>query len=423
MDNAVWWSGFADPVLDALVARGLQSNPDLAAAQARRTAAYSAARGVPGAITLSGGTSAVANGGSLATSDGRISAEVGLEVLFDPGRGRESTRRAARAEAGLAEAQAAGARLLIIEDIVQSYLRLRHSQQRLGLGQADLRRLRQTLELARTLEKAGEATKIETLRSEARMASLQAQLPALEAAVAKEKVQLSILVGNAPGSLPPNLDSALGKLMAQPRARLAPNPGVPADLLRNRPDIQAAEASYDAARAGLGRARAALYPSLSLSGTIEAERRLGGGTNGSSLSIGPSLRLPVLPQTTTKAGIDAATARVEAAHADWTSRVLKALAEVESALLDYRAASQSENAADRAVSLYAKSRSLTRELAAEGDATLSDLIAIEEALAAAETTQADQRLTRALAFVQLNIRLGAGSTPASPPLTSAQKSP
>ncbi len=409
MDNAAWWSGFADPVLDALVARGLRSNPDLTAAQARRSAAVSAARTVPGAITLSGGASAGLDGGSTAVSDGTLLANLGLELLFDPGRDRENARRAARAEAGQAQAQAAGARLFLTGEIVQSYLRFRHTQQRLSLGQADLRRLRQTLELARTLEKAGEATKIDTLRNEARMASLQAQMPALEAAVAKEKIQLGILVGEAPGSLPPNLDSALNKHIGQPRARLAPDPGVPADLLRNRPDIQAAEAAYDVARAGLGRARAALYPSLSLSGTIEAERRISGGRSGSSVSVGPSLRLPSIPQKSTRAGIDAAISRVEAAHADWTSRVLKALAEVESALLDYRAASQSESAADRAVSLYAKSRALTRELAAEGDATLSDLIAIEEALAAAETTQADQRLTRALAFAQLNIRLGAGA--------------
>lgn len=423
MDNALWWSGFGDPVLDALVARGLRANPDLTAARARSTAAVSAARSVPGAIILSGGTAAALTGGSAPASDRTASADLGLEILFDPGRGRESTRRAVRAEAGIGQAQAAGARLFMIGEIVESYLRLRHSQQRLNLAQSDFRSQRQTLELARTLEKAGQATRLETLRSEARMASLEAQMPALEAAVAKEKIQLSILVGDAPGGLPPNLSSALSKHVGQPRARLAPNPGVPADLLRNRPDIQVAEASYDAARAGLGRARAALYPSLSLSGTIEAERRLGGGTSGSTLSVGPSFRLPVLPQDSTRTGIDAAAARVEAAHADWTSRVLKALAEVESALLDYRAASRSENAADRAVSLYAKSRSLTRDLAADGDATLSDLITIEEALALAQSAQADQRLTRALAFARLNLRLGAGSAPSAVPDAQVPKAP
>ena len=110
-----------------------------------------------------------------------------------------------------------------------------------------------------------------------------------------------------------------------------------------------------------------------------------------------------------RANISAGAAQLEAAHADWTSAVLKGLYEVEAALLDYRAAVRSEAAADRAVNLHDQARRLMRDAATAGEATLSDLIAVEDALASAEAVQASARLNRARSFAQLNIRLGAGA--------------
>lgn len=412
MDNPRWWQGLQDPVLDGLVARALTGNPDLAAARARAQAAARSTASVPGAFGLSGGISAEGLGGSQATTDGLAAGDLGLEILFDPGRGREASRAAAAAAAGEATAAAAGARLFLIGEMADAYLSLRHGQRRLALAQADAGRQRQTLELARSLLSSGEGMRIETLRSEARLASLQAEMPGLEAAVAKDLARLAILAGDAPGALPPNLMAALIQSRPQPRAKLAPDPGIPADLLRNRPDIHAAEARYDAARAALGQARAALYPRLSLSGTIEAEQRVLAGASaggGGLISIGPNLRLPALLQAPARAGVDAAVARIDAAYAEWTSAVLKALYEVEAALLDYRAATRAEVAANRAVNLHEEVRKLTRDAAAAGEATLSDLIAVEDALAAAEVAQANARRDRASSFVVLNIRLGAGS--------------
>lgn len=411
LDDRQWWRGLQDPTLDALVARALQGNPDLMAARARAEAARSAARSVPGAITLPGGGSALASGGSGRSADTTIAADLGFDVLFDPGRGRAAERLGARAGAAEAEAQQAAARLVLIGQMAEAYLVLRHDQQRLALARAEAGRQRQTLELARTLAAQGEGTQIETLRSEARLASLQATLPGLEAAVATGLIQISVLAGDAPGALPSNLVAALQGHGGQPRARLAPDPGLPADLLRNRPDLRLAEARYDGARAALGKARAALYPRLSLSGTIElSQSTLGSARSHSSLSsFGPSLRLPALPTAPAQANVDAATRQITAAHADWTGAVLSALAEVETALVNYRAAVRSESAADKAVRLHSETRALMRQMATQGEATLSDLIAVQDALSEAELAQAFARLSRAQAFVRLNLRLGSGS--------------
>lgn len=402
--------------MDALIARALRGSPDLGAAQARATAALATAQSVPGAGSFTAGGSAVATGGGSAVGSGTLSADAGFDILFDPGRGREATRRGAQAEARLALANASGARLFLIGAVTEAYLTLRHDQRRLALSRAEASRQRQTLELARTLAKAGEGTQIETVRSEARLASLEAARPQLEAAVAKGIAQLSVLVGDAPGALPPDLVSGLQSGGAQPRARLSPDPGIPADLIRNRPDLQAAEARYDAARAALGQARAAFYPQLSLSGTIEAGRTIASASGSSGrglISVGPSLRLPALPQGPARARTTAAEADVAAAHADWTAAVLKALYEVEAALIDYRTTAQAEAAADRAVGLHAKARNLTRDAASAGEATLGDLISVEDALSNAEAALASARLSRALAFARLNQRLGAGARAAT----------
>jgi multidrug efflux system outer membrane protein len=411
MDNAVWWHEFRDPILDALITRAMRGSPDLAAAQARTTAALATAQTIPGALTTNASGSALANGGNSYSYDATVSATTGFDILFDPGRGREAARRGAQANARQAMAEAAGARLYLIGTVTEAYLTLRHDQRRLALARAESGRQRQTLELARTLAKAGESTKIETVRSEARLASLDAARPQLDAAVTKGILQLSVLVGDAPGALPPDLAAGLKASAAQPRARLSPDPGIPADLIRNRPDLQAAEARYDSARAALGQARAAFFPQLTLSGTIEVGRTIGGTSSGgySLVSIGPSLRLPALQQAPDRARATAAEASVVAAYADWTAAVLKALYEVETALVDYRSTAKAESAADRAVTLHAKARSLTRDAASAGEATLSDLIAVEDGLSSAETGLTAAKLARAVAFARLNQRLGAGA--------------
>jgi len=409
-DAPRWWQGFGDPVLDRLEALALADSPTLAAARDRARAAATAAAAVPGALSLPGGAAITARETRGAPRETAAGGDFGFGLVLDPGRGRAAERAGAAAAAALAGAEAGSARLLLAGRMAETYLAYRHAQHRLALADAEAARRRQTRVLAEELAAAGQATRVEALESAAREAEIAAERLALAAAVAAGAAGIAVLAGRAPGALPPDLAAALASSGAQPRARLAPDPGIPADLLRNRPDIAAAEAAYDLARAGVGQARAALYPRLSLAGTIEASVPLGsGGVHAGSTTFGPALRLHALPAGPARAGLAAREAEVAAAHADWVAAVLAALAEVETALLDYRAAAGAEAAAARAVALYAEAAGLRRELAARGEATLGDLIAAEDSLARAETALAAARLARGLGFVRLNVRLGAGA--------------
>lgn len=404
MTNRAWWQGFEDPVLDQLIARAFAASPDLAAAQARLEAADRALAALPSVLR--------------ATPEARLQQDFGtqsqalrstalLELVIDPGGDRAALALGAEAEARAAQASRDLAELLLIERIADSYLLLRHAQAELRLQQAEADRIARFLAQSRKLAEAGESTEIDLARLRARQASLQAGLPAPQATIQREALRLSVLAGDAPGLFPADLSRQLHTGRAQPVPRQAADMAIPADLLRNRPDLRLAAARYDSARADLGRARAVLYPQLSLSGTIELRHM--SGQQGTTGNFGPVLRLPSLPTAPARAGITAAEARLRAAYSDWQAAALQALYEVESGLLDYQATSRAETEAVRAARFH---REATRLLAAaleQGETTFAEILVAETEAGLAETQLAQARLARARAFIQLNLSLGSGA--------------
>lgn len=410
-DNRVWWQGLQDAGLDQMIGRALTANPDLAAAQARLEAADQAIAALPPALRATPSAEIQQN---LATDadTGPPRATGRLELLLDPGGMRAAQKLGAEARATAALAQRDNAQLVLIGEIAESYLALRHAQAELRLTEAEATRLGRILSLTQTLEESGEGTRIDLARTRARQASLQARLPARQAAVRREILRLSILAGDAPGTLPPPIATMLARSAAQPRPQLAPDVVIPADLLRNRPDLRLTEARYDSARANLGMAQAALYPQLTLGGTIELRAQLGSTTGtaaGAIGSFGPRLRLPAFPAAPARASVRATEAELRAAHADWQGAALRALFDVEAALLEYEATTRAARAADRAARLHREATSLLRRALEAGEATLSDALAAETELNAAETLLAQARLARGRAFVQLNLALGGGA--------------
>ena len=407
--NTEWWHRLDDPVLDALVTLALSGNPTLQAARARIDAARAARDGVPGAALLSSSASAGVGGSDTFGSDRRADLQAGFNWLLDPYGSRRDQLRIAAADIESAAAERDAAQLLLLLQLGQSYVELRYRQQLLILSQQELRTRQRTLRVVRQLSSAGEAIDSEITRSEARVAELTSRLPGDTAAVAATLSQLAVLAGASPGALPGNLQARLAQPAAQPRPGLSPEVGIPADLLRNRPDIVIAERGYYAALARIGIARAALYPRLSLTGTIS----LDAASRDSQYFFGPQIQFPSLPAGSGRAQVAQRRAEAAAAHAAWKSTVLGALLEVERALLDYRAATASTAAAARAAQLYRQALSQTREVFDRGEATLTDLIAAEEEVAAADRSLAEFRYRQAVGFVTLSVRLGSGSAAAT----------
>lgn len=401
--NDRWWLRLQDPALNRLVDLALRENLTLVAARHRVERAEAERAAVPGQLSRSGQVEAGFGGADTGPGQRRADAVLGLEWLFDPHGGQRAGRRAAEARLLGAEADRDAARLLVLSSLAEAYLDLRLRQQLLVQRRQELASRRQTLAMVRTMADAEAATRIDMARTSARVAEIEAQLPGAQAAITARINEIAVLAGQQPGQLP--LD--LRPVVAVPRPGLRPDVGIPADLLRNRPDIRGAEQAYYATLAEVDMARAALYPRLSLSGTISLSA-LPVATRRAEYFIGPALQLPVSGAATGQATLRARQAAVHEAHAAWTARVLQAVLEVENALIDYRAVSQSLGPAGRAAQLYREARGLTRTVFESGDATLSEMIEAETALAQSETALAELRHRQAQAFVVLNLRLGAG---------------
>lgn len=409
LQNANWWQGLRDPVLNRLVAMALAGSPTLAAARARVGQAAGAYAATPGLLSLAG-TAQAGSAGVVGSPPARFgTADPSLTWLLDPYGAHRAQENAAAAQVTVAQAELDAARLLLLYNLGNAYVELRYRQTLLILQDQDIQSSRQILTMTQTLVDAKDATKLDITRSQARLADLATQRPALVASIKGKANEIAVLAGAAPGTLPADLARALERSGAQPRPTLSPDVGIPTDLLRNRPDIQIAERQYYVALQGLTQAQAALYPQLSLIGTLTL-RVAQNGQTANSYNFGPQLTLPALPLSNGLAVVTQARAAIDAACATWKSTVLTALQEVENAMLDYQAAATSQHLADTAAGLYGQALEMTRKVFSQGDATLTDMILAQQTLATAQQTQAQTVYLRGQSFIALNVRLGAGNS-------------
>lgn len=401
--NTDWWKQLKDPTFDAVVNQALSGSLSLALARERVIEAEATARTVPEEVSLNGTLRAGRAGG--ASGDETITeANIGLSWLLDPFGGRRSEEEAALGRVQVAEAEVSAARLLLLRELGSAYVDLRFYQRLLALRGEDIARRRKTLVLTQQLADARDATRIDILRSEAQVAEIEAQIPALHAAVRKQKDRIAVLSGVQPGELGIDLDAR----PVQPRPRLSPDVGIPADLLRNRPDIRIAERRYYAAVADVGAARADLYPKLSISGAIVLAGIGAGG--GAEYFFGPNVGLPALPGAPDQARFEARSSVARQAQITWKSTVLDAILEVQSALADYAASTTAVHASERTVRLRRETLDLTGDLLASDGATISDLIDAETDIADAEAMLAENLRAIGDSFVLLNVTLGSGSS-------------
>lgn len=383
--------GFKDPVLTQLVTAALDGNPGLAAAQARLRAAAAEARAAGAEVSGNGDV------GLRSDNTGTGSLDAGLAARLDPSRPARQAAAVARAEA--AQFDADDARRLLVEQLVTTYIDLRFFQQLLEYRRADVASRRRTLNDLEILLGAGAATEVDVVSARALLVEARGQLPQIEAQALRQRNQLAALVGRPSGEFGVNLTFARKQPLPQGKV----DQGLPADLLRARPDVRRAERLYVAAVADISTARAALYPSLTLSGRIQVP--LNNAPDLTTLTSG--LSIPVFGRFALKAGVDAAEARAAAAFQQWRTTVLTSVQELESALTSRAAAERTAAAAEEVVALQRRALTLSRRLLVEsGDVTALDVLDREQAVTQARTSLAESRRDVALAHIALLSALG-----------------
>jgi len=260
--NVAWWTKFNDPTLNALVEEALAGNLDLALAKERVVQAQALARTVPEAVTITGEVRAGREGGRNISDSNGGDGSFGFDWLLDPWGEREAELRAARGRVDVADAELDAARLLLLSNIATAYVDLRFYQKSAQVRRQELASRKKTLELVSKIQAGGSGTRLDIVRAEALVSETKSFIPNADAAVRVQQNRIAVLMGK-PAGKPDKRLVAIGR--GQPLAQSRADVGIPADLLRNRPDIRITERLYYVAVAQTGVKTAQLYPTLTIS--------------------------------------------------------------------------------------------------------------------------------------------------------------
>lgn len=400
----VWWHGFESIQLDGLVDAALARNQSLEAARQRLLAARAIVRAEQSDFLPDIGVTARADG---VLDDGGGFADTGAVSLGGLWQIDLNGRLSAERAAALAEADAAGyfvadQRRLIAAAVVSQYVELKRTGARLILldESADLQR--QTLDIVKLRFEAGLSSNLDVRRASADLARTQSQRGPLVLARTRAANALSVLVGDPPEPLDPDVSE-----VEVPRFVQGPDVGVPADLLRRRPDLLVAEADVARAAAIVGIERADLAPSFALQGFLSGSQgSVADIFSGALLSVGGVLDLPILDGGRRRAEVEAASRDLDAAVADYRQVLLEVLSESESAFVSIEAAQSRLVELNKAVTQSEAAFEQSNALYREGLATLFDVLDVQRQLISAREAVLDARSALAQAYVSLYAAVG-----------------
>jgi multidrug efflux system outer membrane protein len=414
---AEFWRAFADAELDALILQALKANADIRIATANVQEARALARFSDAQLFPQIGLSAGANRVRSQEDNGQTRTgnfySTGFDVAWEADLfGRVSNdRRAAAATVVAGEAGLRAAQISVAAEVARNYFELRGLQEQLRVAKASLETQQAALKLVDARQSAGRGTAFDTERANALVQTTAAAVPALEAALLRARYRIAVLTGQAPAGLDAQL--AAEKPLPGLKAVMLGNIGSPETLLRRRPDVLAAEAQITAAAARIGVAKSALFPRITLGGTLglNAGRVSELGDSSSFVySLGANLVWSLLDFGRVRAQIAASEARGDAALAAYEKAVLTALEETEGALAGYtRTQRQTENLFAAAQSAN-KAAEIARSRFSVGASDFLAVLDAERELLAARDRLAQAQTAAATSLVAVYKALAGGWT-------------
>jgi multidrug efflux system outer membrane protein len=414
--DKAWRSVFTDSTLRGLIDRALKNNPDLVAAtyrieEARAQANAARADWFP---QIGGSAGASANYGSVNAGQGapgadRSSESYDLTALLsweaDLWGGIRRSNEAARARLLESQYQRDAVQTGLVAAVASSYIELKNLAERLEISKRTRDSRKESLDLVTNRRDGGVSSDLEVNQAEVLWRQTLIAIPVTEQAITAKENEIRSLLGEFPGSI------ARGGSLDSLEASLRIKGGLPSSLLQRRPDIAAADQSFQAATAEIGVAEALRLPSLSLTGNggfISGD--LGDlleGTSG-AYSIGPSLAGPIFDAGRNKARVQAAQARAKQALAAYDRAAKQAFREAADGLNAH--VKTGEIAAEQKLLVNANQQ--VKELATVrfegGESSYLEVLDAERSLFDSQLALADARRDCLLAVVQTYRALGGG---------------
>ncbi len=409
-----WWELFADAILRDLIQTALTNNYDLRMAiqrveQSRALRAQAGAQFWPQADY--GGVlerSRNAFGGQATPGSGQTGSPVLLaaSVAWELdlwGRVRRLHEVAQAQWLATAEARR-GVTLLLVCNVAQTYYELLELDLELEIAQRTTLAFKESLDIFSQKLAAGTASRLETARAEAALTMISALIPELERQIVIKENQLNLLLARNLGPVP----RAQSRLLLE-----APPPvsaGLPADLLRQRPDIRQAEQQLRAANAQIGLAIAQCFPRIGLTalfGRVSTELE-DFNADAQAWSLGGNLTGPLFQGGALLAQVRQARAHSAEAALAYEAAVRAAFRDVANALVTRAKLEEIYVQQRRCVECYQEAVSVARDRYLAGKASYYEVLETQQQLFPAENNLVRTQLYRQLAFIQLYKALGGG---------------
>jgi Outer membrane efflux protein len=298
-----------------------------------------------------------------------------------------------------------GVWLTLLSDLAQAYFELLALDVQLQIAQHSTQAYQGTYDLFLDRLNLGVASKLETSRALGALGDAQAAIPQLESDIVAKENQISILLGKAPGPIPRGQP-----MYAQPVTPAVPA-GLPSALLERRPDLHQAEQELVSANARIGVAKAEFFPKFSLTALFDtASPEVSALTVGAATiwAVAGMFSGPLFNAGRTLGTYRASIAQWEQARLQYEQAVLTALREVSNALTALGKLNEAEVGQDTAVRALADAVELATDRYRQGLASYYEVLEAQQQLYPAQTTLAQIRRNRLLAYVQLYKALGGG---------------
>lgn len=424
-----WWTRFDDPLLAQIVERARTSNLDIAQAVARLRQArealiqsraqllptLSGSAGYTRSQSIAGGTTTLPGGATVITGRGSgDTLSLGLDVQYQVGLFGEVRRTV---EASRAQYQASGYDYATVvlstqAETARNYMLARLYQAQLANAQDSLRLQDDNLQIAGFRVQAGLVSSLDAEQARSQRASTAATIPTIEQNYNAAVSRLGVLTGQAPGAL----KSELAAVRPIPTGPASVAIGIPIDTLRQRPDVRSAERALAATTAQIGIAKAALYPALTISGSVSTDAaRIGDLFQTVAGQVFAGLTQAIFNGGRLRSQVRASEAAAEGSFAAYKSTVLTGLEDVENAVVALDSAKR--RAAEFAIALDAANNSaiLARTQYRAGLTDFTTLNTSEASLLTARNGLSQAQSDQATALVQLYLALGGGWDSAADP--------
>jgi NodT family efflux transporter outer membrane factor (OMF) lipoprotein len=415
-DLARWWEKLNDPLLSQLVHESLVANRSLRLAQARLREAR-ARRLLAGAElfpTVSGSAAVSRAKTSAQVASGRTTElySAGFDASWEPDifGGVRRGIEAAQWDLEASEMRLYDTQVSLVAEVALNYVQVRSFQSLLGIARANLDSQAETFQITDWRAQAGLVGALDVEQARANLERTRSQIPALEASLAQAEHRLAVLLACEPRAVRARLASG-GPV---PAADVHIAVGIPAETLRQRPDVRAAERSLAAQTARIGAAEAARYPGLRLAGSIGLEAfSLGalGASGAAAHSLAATIAMTIFDADRLRQQVEIQSAIAEEALANYQATVLTALEDVENALVSLANNVQRATILARAAEAARNAELLARQRYESGLIDFLTVLDTQRTLLALEDALAVTRAEGTSALVQLYKALGGGWSP------------